>query len=110
MADRPIVIVTRKLPDVVETRLRELFDARLNLEDRPFTREDAAAERVYATLPDLNFSELVLAPAAARLGVLRVKELEWSDWGNTDRVFTTMRRTGWRPRWLDSLAPAGGFD
>jgi glyoxylate reductase len=40
MADRPLVIVTRKLPDVVETRLRELFDARLNLEDTPFTREE----------------------------------------------------------------------
>src|SRR5579885_637604 len=40
MADRPIVIVTRKLPDVVETRLRELFDARLNLDDKPFTREE----------------------------------------------------------------------
>ena len=74
------------------------------------SREDAVAERVYATLPDLNFSERVLAPAAARLGVLRVKGLEWSDWGNADRVFTTIRRTGWRPRWLDSLAPAGGFD
>ncbi len=34
---KPIVIVTRKLPDVVETRMRELFDARLNLEDRPMT-------------------------------------------------------------------------
>ena len=40
MADRPLVIVTRKLPDVVETRLRELFDARLNLEDKPLTREE----------------------------------------------------------------------
>jgi len=39
-SDRPLVIVTRKLPDVVETRLRELFDARLNLEDRPFSREE----------------------------------------------------------------------
>ena len=39
MADRPTVIVTRKLPDVVETRLRELFDAKLNLDDKPFTRE-----------------------------------------------------------------------
>ena len=29
-AKKPIVIVTRKLPDVVETRMRELFDARLN--------------------------------------------------------------------------------
>jgi glyoxylate reductase len=39
-SDRPLVIVTRKLPDVVETRLRELFDARLNLEDRPFSRDE----------------------------------------------------------------------
>jgi hypothetical protein len=27
---KPLVVVTRKLPDVVETRMRELFDARLN--------------------------------------------------------------------------------
>ncbi len=40
MAERPLIIVTRKLPDVVETRLRELFDARLNLDDRPFSREE----------------------------------------------------------------------
>ncbi len=32
---RPLVVVTRRLPDVIETRMRELFDARLNLEDRP---------------------------------------------------------------------------
>lgn len=41
--DRPLVIVTRKLPDVVETRLRELFDARLNIEDKPFTRDELIA-------------------------------------------------------------------
>ena len=29
---KPVVIVTRRLPDLVETRMRELFDARLNLE------------------------------------------------------------------------------
>jgi glyoxylate reductase len=39
-SDRPLVIVTRKLPDVVETRLRELFDARLNIDDKPFSREE----------------------------------------------------------------------
>jgi glyoxylate reductase len=37
------VIVTRRLPDPVETRLKELFDAELNLEDKPFTAEDLAA-------------------------------------------------------------------
>ena len=39
-AERPLIIVTRKLPEVVETRLRELFDARLNLEDQPLSREE----------------------------------------------------------------------
>jgi len=34
-AKKPLVIVTRKLPDAVETRMRELFDARLNLDDKP---------------------------------------------------------------------------
>src|SRR5438105_4907484 len=37
---RPLVLVTRKLPDVVETRMRELFDARLNLDDRPTSAAD----------------------------------------------------------------------
>jgi len=36
---RPLVIVTRKLPDVIETRMMELFDVRLNLDDRPMSRE-----------------------------------------------------------------------
>jgi glyoxylate reductase len=39
-SERPLVIVTRKLPEVVETRLRELFDARLNLDDKPFSRDE----------------------------------------------------------------------
>ena len=34
---KPLVVVTRKLPDSVETRMRELFDARLNLDDKPMT-------------------------------------------------------------------------
>ena len=34
---KPLVIVTRKLPDSVELRMRELFDARLNVDDKPMT-------------------------------------------------------------------------
>ena len=34
-AKKPLVIVTRKLPDAIETRMRELFDTRLNVDDRP---------------------------------------------------------------------------
>jgi glyoxylate reductase len=39
---KPLVIVTRKLPGSVETRMRELFDARLNLKDRPMTQAQLA--------------------------------------------------------------------
>ena len=35
---KPLVIVTRKLPTVVETRMRELFDARLNIDDAPMSQ------------------------------------------------------------------------
>ena len=34
---KPLVVVTRKLPAVVETRMRELFDARLNVDDTPMS-------------------------------------------------------------------------
>jgi mannose-1-phosphate guanylyltransferase len=71
-------------------------------------QEDAVAERVYASLPEVNFSQRVLVPAADRLGVVRVKGVEWSDWGNAERVFATIKRTGWRPRWLETLS-MGGF-
>lgn len=40
MRRRPKVIVTRKLPDPIETRMAELFDVTLNLSDTPM---DAAA-------------------------------------------------------------------
>ncbi|MEM7215798.1 MAG: D-glycerate dehydrogenase [Pseudomonadota bacterium] len=36
---KPVVVVTRKLPDSVETRMRELFDTRLNLEDQALSEE-----------------------------------------------------------------------
>ncbi|MFN4287888.1 MAG: 2-hydroxyacid dehydrogenase [Brevundimonas sp.] len=33
------VVLTRRLPDAIETRLRELFDTELNLDDAPMSRE-----------------------------------------------------------------------
>src|SRR5499433_2635938 len=42
MANRrkPLVVVTRKLPDQVETRMCELFDTRLHVNDRPMSHAD----------------------------------------------------------------------
>ncbi len=44
---RPLVVLTRKLPDVVETRMCELFDARLNLDDKPLSQAELV-EAVHA--------------------------------------------------------------
>ena len=40
---KPLVIVTRKLPDAIETRMMELFEVRLNLDDTPMSRAEIAA-------------------------------------------------------------------
>ena len=37
---KPIVVVTRKLPDVIETRMMELFDTRLNLDDKAMSKSE----------------------------------------------------------------------
>ena len=39
---KPLVIVTRRLPEAVETRMRELFDARLNDDDTPMSESQIA--------------------------------------------------------------------
>ena len=59
--------------------------------------------RVYRRLPSMGFSETVLVPGAPRLAVLRVKGVEWSDWGHPRRVLASLSRAGVRPAWLDRV-------
>ena len=66
---KPKVIVTRKLPDAVETRMRELFDTELNLDDAPMTRAaliDAVGrcDVLSPTITDEIDAELIAAAAA----------------------------------------------
>ena len=72
-------------------------------------REAEAAERVYAALESSGFSQRVLVPGTDGLLTVRAKSVDWSDWGNPQRVMATVRRTGWRPAWLNrvELASAG---
>jgi glyoxylate reductase len=63
-ARKPKVIITRKLPDSVETRLRELFDTELNLSDEPMSPDallDALkrAEVLVPTITDRIDSRLL---------------------------------------------------
>ena len=39
MSEKPLVIVTRRLPELVETRLMELFNTKLSLDDKPFSKK-----------------------------------------------------------------------
>jgi len=50
------VVVTRRLPDPVETRLRELFDAELNETDKPFSAEElaSAVQRAEVLVPTVT--------------------------------------------------------
>lgn len=50
------VVVTRKLPDPVETRMRELFDAELNVDDTPMSTEAlvAAVQRADVLVPTVT--------------------------------------------------------
>ncbi|OQW55185.1 MAG: D-glycerate dehydrogenase [Proteobacteria bacterium SG_bin9] len=64
---KPLVVVTRKLPDSVETRMRELFDARLNLDDTPMTAEQLAeavrtADVLVPTVTDHITDEIMNQP------------------------------------------------
>ncbi|MDE2487770.1 MAG: D-glycerate dehydrogenase [Alphaproteobacteria bacterium] len=73
-ARKPKVIVTRKLPDPVETRMRELFDAELNLSDEPMNRaqlEDAVgrADVLAPTITD-KIDAALLEKAGERLKLI----------------------------------------
>ena len=71
---KPIVIVTRKLPDVVETRMRELFDARLNVDDKPLTQAElvAALQSAHVLVPTVTdrIDKAVLAQAGPDLKLI----------------------------------------
>ena len=53
---KPLVVVTRKLPDSVETRMGELFEVELKLDDRPMTQAELvkAAQRADVLVPTVT--------------------------------------------------------
>lgn len=73
MSPRPRIVVTRRLPSLVERRLSELFNADLNQDDQPFTRTRlrqalAAADGVLCTVTDrIDGDVLSVEPIQARI-------------------------------------------
>jgi glyoxylate reductase len=71
---RPVVVVTRKLPDVVETRMRELFDTKLNLDDHAMSTGELTdavknADILVPTITD-KIDSSVLAHAGEKLKLI----------------------------------------
>jgi glyoxylate reductase len=71
---KPLVVVTRKLPEVIETRMMELFDTRLNESDAPWTKAEMieavqAAEILVPTVTD-RITSSVLAHANPNLRLI----------------------------------------
>ncbi|MGX1097473.1 2-hydroxyacid dehydrogenase [Amorphus sp. MBR-141] len=71
---KPLVVVTRKLPDAVETRMRELFETRLNLDDRPLTQAELveAAKTADVLVPTITdrIDAAVLSQAGPNLRLI----------------------------------------
>jgi glyoxylate reductase len=71
---KPLVIVTRKLPERVETRMRELFETRLNDDDQPMSQAQLAeamrtADVLVPTVTD-RIDGTVLKEAGTRLKLI----------------------------------------
>jgi glyoxylate reductase len=71
---KPVVVVTRKLPEVIETRRMELFDTRLNDSDTPMTKAALieavkVAEILVPTVSD-RIDSSILAHANAELRLI----------------------------------------
>ena len=71
---KPKVVVTRKLPDPVETRMRELFDTELNVEDKIMSAEalGAAMARAEVLVPTITdrIDKAVIDKASDKLKVI----------------------------------------
>ncbi len=68
MADTPLVIVTRKFPDPVEARMRELFRVELNPDDTPFSPERLADALARADILAPTITDKLDAPILGRAG------------------------------------------
>lgn len=54
--------------------------------------ESEATEKVFSTLPSINFSYAILQHSPQNLAVLPVKDVYWNDWGDERRVTADLHR------------------
>ena len=74
MSDKPLVIVTRRLPELVEARMMELFNTRLSIDDKPYSQKQLIevvkeADILVPTVTDKIDNE-VLGNASSKLKLI----------------------------------------
>lgn len=71
---KPKIILTRQLPDSIETRMRELFNATLNETDMPLSKEEliAAVQKADVLVPTVTdtIDEEIIAAAGPQLKLI----------------------------------------
>jgi glyoxylate reductase len=65
---KTVVAVTRRLPEPIETRMMELFDARLNADDKPWTTEQLIESMRYADILVPTVTDRIDADVIAAAG------------------------------------------
>ncbi|MEL0144503.1 MAG: D-glycerate dehydrogenase, partial [Alphaproteobacteria bacterium] len=67
-SQKPVVVVTRKLPQAIEARMMELFDARFNFEDLKMDDEALVAAMQKADVLVPTVTDHITADLIARAG------------------------------------------
>jgi glyoxylate reductase len=74
VSKKPLVVITRKLPDSIETRMRELFEARLNVDDRRLSKAELieAVKHANVLVPTItdHISEEIINAAGPNLKLI----------------------------------------
>jgi mannose-1-phosphate guanylyltransferase len=104
-----IVAHPSALSALIKCAVPDLFDAFAPLRPKLTTPwEDDGIRQVYSQLASTDFSRQVLATCPAKLAVLPLTGVGWSDLGEPGRVLATFARLGWLPEWArpESMVPA----
>lgn len=101
-----MVASVHALLEIIELATPELYRAFACLV--PFFgthAETKAVNRLYDRLPEINFSQQILAQRPERLAVLKVSGVMWNDLGEPKRVMASLDLAGVRPSWVNSPTP-----
>lgn len=100
-----MVANARALLDTIRSAIPDLYHSLVRVTPHLGTRaEPRAIDRIYAELPETNFSHQVLALRPERLAVIKVAGVRWNDLGEPKRVMASLSMAGIQPDWAETAA------